>query len=362
MNYAYWFASAVRLSCRKKKMLIEKAGSAEDIYFLSEERLRSLVGEAITERVLAARKTETEAAYEKLGAQGITLLTLEDDAYPKRLREIWDPPYALYLRGRLPDASAKCIAVVGARMCSEYGRAVAKILAERLALHGVCVISGLALGTDAAGHRGALAGGGMTCAVLGCGIDVCYPGQNRELYDQILERGGILSEYPPGTQPLAGYFPQRNRIISGMSDAVVVVEAKERSGSLITADLALEQGRDVYAVPGRLNDTLSAGCNRLIAQGAGIVFNIEDFLKDLGIFCGDEGADGKILSAEENLSLEKEERLVYSCVDLRPRGPEELLNQTGLSAPALADCLVRLQQKGLITEIFKNAYIRNKVK
>ncbi len=362
MNYAYWFASAVRLSSRKKKILIEKAGSARDIYFLTEQKLRLLAGEAVTERVLAARKTETEEAYEKLGARGISLLTLEDDAYPKRLREIWDPPYALYLRGSLPDASAKCISIVGARMCSEYGRAAARILAERLALHGVCVISGLALGIDAAGHRGALAGGGMTCAVLGCGIDVCYPGQNRELYGQILERGGILSEYPPGTQPLAAYFPQRNRMISGMSDAVVVVEAKERSGSLITADLALEQGRDVYAVPGRLNDPLSAGCNRLIAQGAGIISNIEDFLKELGIFCGEEGENDKILSAEENLSLEKEERLVYSCVDLRPRGPEELLKQTGLSAPALADSLVRLQQKGLITEIFKNAYIRNKMK
>lgn len=354
MNYGYWLARAAGISDRVRRRLVEEAGSAEDVYFLPERSLKMLAGDGAAERLLLAKKSDTEAEYVKLGAAGISFLTLEDTAYPARLRQIFDPPYALYIKGRLPAKPDRSVAIVGARMCSEYGRAVAERLAYCLAKKEVCIVSGLARGIDAAGHRGAVDACGVTCAVLGCGVDVCYPRANETLYGEILDRGCILSEYPPGTQPRPGYFPQRNRIIAGLVDTVVVVEAKERSGSLITADLALEQGRDVYAVPGRMYDALSAGCNGLIRQGAGIISNIEDFARELGVWTEEEQKQ----SAGENLSLEKEERLVYSCVDLRPRGLEELLQKTGLSMPVLAESLTGLLRKGVIREVFKNDYIR----
>ncbi len=356
MNYAYWFANIAGIGSRTKQKLILAAGSASELYFLPESQLRKIPGvEAeVFDRLLEARKRETQPAYETLCETGIAFLSLEDEAYPKLLRQIPDAPYALYIKGRLPEEEKKRVAIVGARMCSEYGRAAAVQLARRLAANGICVVSGMARGIDAAGHTGAIEADGITCAVLGCGVDVCYPKSNALLYREILQKGCILSEYPPGTPPHPAFFPQRNRVISGLSDIVVVVEAKERSGSLITADQALEQGRDVYAVPGRMCDSLSAGCNGLIRQGAGIISNIEDFVKELEISGMCEYRQEKI----ENLLLEKEERLVYSCVDLRPRNVEELLQKTKLPMPVLAQILAQLQQKGVITETFKNYYIR----
>lgn len=356
MNYAYWFANISEIGNRMKQKLLLAAGSAKELYFLPESQLKKLsdVEPEVIDKLLQARKVSTEPAYETLCELGISFVTLEDETYPEKLRQIPDAPYALYIKGRLPDENQKRIAIVGARMCSEYGRAVAVRLAKSLAARGICVVSGMARGIDTAGHTGALEADGITCAVLGCGVDICYPKSNEQLYHNILERGCILSEYPPGTQPLPALFPQRNRIISGLSDAVVVVEAKARSGSLITADQALEQGRDVYAVPGRIYDTLSAGCNGLIRQGAGMISSIEDFVKELDVSEINEYRQEKL----ENLLLEKEESLVYSCVDLRPRNVEELLQKTKLSMPVLAQILAQLQQKGYITETFKNYYIR----
>ena len=356
MNYSYWFANIVGIGNRTKNKLILAAGSAEELYFLPESQLKKIadVEAEVVDRLMHARKIETQPAFETLCEEGITFLTLEDEVYPRRLRQIPDAPYALYAKGRLPDENQKSVAIVGARMCSEYGRAVALQIARRLASNGICVVSGMARGIDTAGHNGALEAGGITCAVLGCGVDICYPKSNTQLYQNILQKGCILSEYPPGTLPQPILFPQRNRIISGLSDVVVVVEARERSGSLITADQALEQGRDVYAVPGRIYDSLSAGCNGLIRQGAGIVSNIEEFIKELEISGINEWRQEKF----ENLLLEKEESLVYSCVDLRPRNIEELLQKTKLSMPVLAQTLAQLQQKGFITETFKNYYIR----
>lgn len=356
MHYPYWFATIRGIGNKTKRQLLLAAGSAEALYFLPESQLRQFAGlgeETIT-RLVAARSKETEAEYEALAEAGITFLTLEDDAYPERLRSIPDAPYALYVKGRLPDARQRCVAIVGARTCSEYGRAVARQLGAKLAEGGVCVVSGMACGIDAAGHTGALKAGGMTCAVLGCGVDICYPRSNGQIYHAILEQGCILSEYPPGTKPLPAFFPQRNRIIAGLCTCVVVVEARERSGSLITADQALEQGRDVYAVPGRIYDPLSAGCNRLIAQGAGIVTGVGEFMKEMEIFVENTYVREQL----ENLLLEKEERLVYSCVDLRPRNVEELLQKTGLSVPVLTQVLTQLVQKEVIAETFKNHYIR----
>ena len=191
-----------------------------------------------------------------------------DKAYPERMRPYPDMPAGIYTKGRLPFEGVPSAAIVGARACSVYGRVQARRYARELAAAGVQIISGLATGVDAAAHEGALEGGGVTFAVLGCGVDICYPKENYPLMRRMLEHGGgILSEFEPGEEPAAWHFPQRNRIISALADLVLVVEARKRSGSLITADYALEQGKSVYALPGRVNDPLSEGCNRLIAQG-----------------------------------------------------------------------------------------------
>ena len=355
MNYAYWLATVPGISNRVKLNLWRAVGSAAALYALTEDQLKKIdgVSSEVAAKLTASHRVDVDAAYAGLCAQGITFLSVEDDAYPKRLKEIADAPFGLYQKGHLPQGM-RMIAIVGARRCSEYGRMIAMTLGRRLAEQGVCVISGMAQGIDHAGHEGALSTGGTTCAVLGCGVDICYPPSGRGIFEKIPNRGCILSEYPPKTEPKPYFFPQRNRIIAGLCEMVVVVEAKARSGSLITADCALEQGKDVYAVPGRITDPLSDGCNHLIRQGAGIILSVDDFLKELDL-CGFVGYQQEKM---ENLLLEKEERLVYSCVDLRPKGIGELLEKTDLAPSQLAQILARLTQKGYVAETFKNHYIR----
>ena len=234
----------------------------------------------------------------KTGEKSIRFVRRGDRDYPRRLREIPDPPEKLYVLGRLPEENIPAVAVIGARDCTEYGRYVASRLGETLGRKGVQVISGMARGIDGIGQEAALAAGGSSFAVMGSGVDICYPARNRDLYEKLKAGGGILSEYAPGTPAMPHNFPKRNRIVSGLSDAVVVVEAREKSGTLITVDMALEQGREVYAVPGRVTDGLSAGCNRLLKLGAGILSDTEEFLEDLRGICRRRG----LLSQEDALS------------------------------------------------------------
>lgn len=357
MKYQYWLSNIPGVGSRTIHKMTAQAGCAQEIYFLKKEQLSKLCGvsdrqvEAIWER---KKNWDLDKKYEELTASGIAFFSYEMETYPMPLRHICDAPYSFYVKGRLPNFAKKRVAIVGARMCSEYGRIMAQKIAEKLAEYDVSVISGMAYGIDAYGHLGALGAGGDTYAVLGCGVNVCYPSSNRFLYDKILQNGGILSEYPPHTKPIPQLFPARNRIISGLSDAVVVVEARERSGSLITADFALEQGKDVYAVPGRVTDALSAGCNGLIRQGAGMIGNIDDFLRDLNF----NPPKDIVQENFNNLLLEKDESMVYACLSLRSKSMEELLQQTKLTAPQAADILQRLMQKNLIKETFKNYYMR----
>ena len=324
--------------------------------FSEKEQLEKLSGlsdrqvHAITDR---KKNWDLEEKYAALGENGISFC-------PVRWSHILNSSGISWMLHTVCTSKGKCliskrrVAVVGARMCSEYGKKMAEQIGEKLALCGAEVLSGMARGIDAYGHIGALKAGGNTYAVLGCGVNVCYPRTNQKLYENILSHGGIISEYPPETEPIAQLFPARNRIISALSDVVVIVEAKERSGSLITADFALEQGKDIYAVPGRVTDSLSMGCNNLIRQGAGIINSVEDFVKDLELYtCID--------TTQENfnkLLLEKDESLVYACLSLRPKSMEELLKKTGFAMPQMADILQRLIQKDFITESFKNYYIR----
>jgi DNA processing protein len=355
MKYSLWLSGVPGIGPAKIRMLFDAFGSAREVYFAPEEQLLSVKGlsDANRESLLACRReSNVDRAWWELNEKGIRFTSMEYESYPRRLLDITNPPYCLFYRGNLPDGAGKNIAIVGARNRSAYGQGVARALSKKLAEGGIGIISGLAMGIDADAHQGALDGAGKTYAVLGCGVDVCYPARNRFLYEQIPQHGCVLSEYPPGMQPIAGYFPARNRIIAGLSDCVIVIEAREKSGSLITADCAMEQGKDVYALPGRITDPLSCGCNRLIAQGAGIISDIDDFLKDWTII-----HSGNLTSHNFHKDLlEKDEMLVYSVLDFRPIGIGTLMERTSLSLTELLDVLMRLQEKGFIREIAPNFF------
>lgn len=267
--------------------------------------------------------------------------------YPEKLKSLDAVPAGLHVLGRLPDPRKKTAAIVGARSCTSYGRRQARYFARRLSECGVQVVSGLASGVDAAAHEGALEGGEKTFAVLGSGVDVCYPRENFGIYRRIAEDGGgILSEFEMGSRPLGWHFPRRNRIISGLSDLVLVVEARAKSGALITADCALEQGKAVYAIPGKLDDPLSEGCNHLLFQGAGIALCPEVLLEELG-------ADRKteIKKSDENLrKLPKLFQKVYRHLDQKGKSLEMLSRETGIDVQETARILMILELEGLAEE------------
>lgn len=263
--------------------LLESFGSPERVFSAPTGRLEAFpfVGAKTAARIRDFRDWEqVEADLEKARSLGVAILPFTDPSYPARLLTIYDFPPLLYVRGEL-RADEACVAVVGSRAASTYGRYTAGRLSRELAMRGVTVVSGLARGIDTAAHQGTLAGKGRTIAVLGCGLDVTYPRENGELLEEIARRGAAITEYPFGTPPSATHFPARNRIISGLSLGVMVVEATEKSGSLITARLALEQGRDVFAVPGSIDAAGSRGTNRLIREGAKLVSSVDDILEEI---------------------------------------------------------------------------------
>lgn len=285
--------------------------------------------------------------------QNIQYYRKEQDIFPERLQHIPGPPKGIYCMGTMPDFSKPTVAMVGSRMCSPYGKKQAISFSRALSASGVQIISGLAKGIDGYSHRGALEGGTPTFAVLGCGLDYCYPPEHKNLMEDILKNGGgILSEYPLCTPPLRAYFPQRNRIISGLSDMVLVIEAKEKSGSLITADCALEQGKTVYALPGRVGDALSFGCNRLIAQGAGIAYCVECILEELHI----DKVKGDI--EKKKISLASDLKLVYSVLSLSPKGIDQLSEELGMPIGRLSELLLRLELDGYVEQSSRNYFIR----
>ena len=276
--------------------------------------------------------------------------------YPEKLNNYPKMPEILFVKGRLPDRKKPSIAIVGARACSTYGRIQAFRYAKVLSSAGVQIISGMAYGIDAEAHKGALEGGTATYAVLAGGVDICYPAGNKALYERILrEGGGIISEQPPGMRARNYFFPARNRIISGLADLVLVVEAKEKSGSLITAACALEQGKMVYAIPGAVNDALSRGCHKLIYDGAGIAYSPEILLDEWGLSVKKKTN----LSEKSKLGLATDLDLVYSCLDLRPKNPDYIVRKTGFSPAQVSNCLVELTLRGLIRESGRHYYVKD---
>ena len=255
--------------------------------------------------------------------QEISYYPKDHPAYPDRLRTIPDAPAGLYVKGSLPQAG-KSLAIVGARDCSEYGRYVAGAFAEEAARAGIQIISGMARGIDSAAQKAALNAGGKSFAVLGCGVDICYPSSQRDLYETLCSRCGVLSPYAPGSPPLARQFPPRNRIISGLADAILVVEARQKSGTLITVDMALEQGREVYVVPGRITDRLSDGCNRLLAQGAAPALSPAQLVSELLETQWSEPVPSQKEERLEETERTTEQQALLKLLDVDPCSLEQL--------------------------------------
>lgn len=362
-KYRFWFAGLKGIRAAEKIKIAEEFPQKNTLYYIEEtalkrrlkERMTDAEAEKIAEKIREGKALWDEKKAEKWRTAGVRLLTYEQEDYPERLRQIALPPYAVYVMGKLPQQGKKTAAVVGARNCSYYGETYAARIGSILSEAGISVISGMARGVDAAAQRGALHGRGGTFGVLGSGVDVCYPRENKGLYEDLKKYGGILSEQLPGSPPLAQYFPARNRLISGLADVVIVIEARERSGSLITADMALEQGKDVYALPGSVDSQLSRGCNRLIRQGAGIILSPEELLEDLNI-CGNFVKN----MTENKITLETEQNIVYSCLDLNPKSIGQILAETKLPIPELMRQLVSLEMSGTIMQISKGYYVRGK--
>ena len=284
-------------------------------------------------------------------ADGIKVIRPEDPGYPRLLSEIGDPPKELFYEGDINLLNSRCFAVVGSRKCSLAGAKSSELIGKRLAKAGITVVSGLASGIDAAAHSGALASGGKTIAVLGNGTDICYPKINADIQKKIAANGLLISEYPPGTLAKSYFFPRRNRIISGISEATIVVEAALRSGSLITAEAAIEQGREVFAVPGMISMTGSLGCNHLLADGAMPIFDINQFMNDIG--CRE--SKGDLIPETDGRDLSPDEKKIINVVnDMGEPTIGEISHETGIAAPDITGMISILEIKGYLgTELGK---------
>jgi len=291
---------------------------------------------------------------------GVHLVTQEQPAYPKLLREIHDPPRALYIKGSLP-AEELAVAIVGSRHASLYGMQTAERLAYDVALRGITVVSGLARGIDSAAHRGALRAGGRTIAVLGSGLADIYPPEHTELAAQIAKQGAVISEYPMEMPPVGSNFPRRNRIISGLSLGVVVVEAAARSGALITADCALEQGREVFAVPGPITTPTSQGTHHLLKQGARLVTSVEDILEELRLQPQTAPEVRHAASPGEAAPLATQEARIFACVSAdEPRYIDTIAADSGVDTAEVSSTLLQLELKHLVCQLPGKRFIRGR--
>ena len=366
-KYFNWFYHVKDLRRRSILSLIRYTGSAEEAYNLDSGEIKHALPDLtnLEEIALAdAKKSESpDELYKALISKGIRMTTILDEDYPKRLKDIFRPPLCLYYYGQLPDDSLPAVAIVGARVCSSYGEKIAAEYGRQLAENGIQVISGMALGIDSISQKACLEADGYSAGILGSGCDVCYPRESRTIYEGLKVSGAVISENYPGSQPLKQYFPARNRIISGLSQAVLLVEARERSGSLITADTALEQGREVYAVPGRVNESLSSGCNRLIKQGAGIALTPREFIEDLfdenyvqevRRSVSNKGKES-VVEIKKPACLDDIESTIWEVLTLDPMSVDQIhsgiSDKVIISIPVLLQVLLKMCIKGAAKQV-----------
>ena len=352
----YWigFTLVKGIGAVRFQRLLEHFADAESAWRATPS---DLVGAGLSaklvERLVDVReKVDLKRVWEQIQSKNIQVLTWTDEAYPQRLKEIEQPPPVLYLRGELLSEDAWAVAIVGTRRVTSYGRQVTEEIASFLAAHGITIVSGMARGVDAIAHGAALKAGGRTLAVLGSGVDRLYPPENRALAEQIFSHGAVLSDYAPGTPPESLNFPPRNRIISGLSMAVIVIEAGETSGALITAEFAANQGREVFAVPGNIFAPQSKGTNKLIQQGALPLLSANDIMQALNLTrLGQQKAARKILPADEV------EAKLLSTLGEEPMHVDEIRNETGMPVEKVSATLVMMELKGMVRQMGSMQYI-----
>lgn len=387
--YAHFICSVPGMGIKTTERLYRKYGikcgyesvyrQLADVVHEGEKACKEMLGmneRQITSLIKKMKENDVREEYQKLLYNKIWCIPKYVRGYPDKLKQIYDPPSVIYVKGDLPDANIPMVAVVGARNCSAYGEKMAMEIGKELADAGIPVISGMARGVDGISQRSALDSGGISFGVLGCGADICYPEENLDIYQTLTTRkgSGVISEYAPGTLPAPGLFPLRNRIISGLCDVLVVVEAREKSGTYITVTTALEQGKDVYVVPGRIGDNLSYGCNRLIAQGANVLYDVKKFVREFitdrmyiekkqgnagNEKCeSDNGKSGAVVKGV----LTEEEIKIYNGLDLYYKPMEELLAETLPQLPLskAMGILATLECKGLAES--EGGFYRKKIK
>lgn len=338
----------------RMRALLEYFGQAQAAWEASPAELELAgLSPRLVETVEQVRRAGLpERTWELIQKQGITVLTWEDETYPRRLKEIDQPPPVLYLRGELADEDQWSVAIVGTRRATAYGRQAASELAAGLARRGITVVSGLARGIDAIAHQAALQAGGRSLAVLGSGVDQVYPPEHRRLADQMCEHGALVSDYPPGTPPEATNFPPRNRIISGLSLAVVVIEAGETSGALITASFASDQGRAVFALPGSIYASQSKGTNRLIREGAHIYLDLPDLLEVLNL-----GQVSQQRAARAVLPADATEAKLYAILGREPIHVDDIGARADLPIAQVSAALTLMELKGLVRQVGGMNYV-----
>jgi len=362
--YDYWAATLQDGYIGNLINIVNEAGGSHAFYDMSKEQM--IEGLGITDRLAGyfeekkLPRDNIEAAYYTMMEKGISYVNHTDDDYPIRLRDIASKPYGLFVKGSLPDELTPSVAIVGARECSEYGRLMAEYFGDRLAKEGIRIISGMAWGIDGIAQTAAIAAGGKSYAILGCGVDITYPARNKILYKRLCENGnGVISEYAPGTAAESRRFPPRNRLISGLCDALIVVEARAKSGTKITVDLAIDQGRTVMVVPGRLTDKLSTGCLNLLYQGALPATSVEAVLDVLGINRQIKLGDIKgPQTVADDTGIPEEMRAVLDILTIEPKSIDEIARDANMPSNNAMIILTKLEIENLVREVSPGYYIR----
>lgn len=373
--FEFWFANQLFISNKDKYILKHKFGSAFNIFMEKKDNIAKVLNEDKAAKFeIYKDKYSIEEIYKKYNdicKENIKFTTKFNRDYPNILNNISASPYALFYKGTLPNNDRPSVAIIGARNCSDYGIEVAKIISYKLAENGINIVSGMALGIDGIAQKEALKAKGYTLGVLGCSVDICYPASNKNLYDELILKGGIVSEYPISFPPRKNCFPARNRLISGFCDAIIVIEARKKSGTLITVDRALEQGKDVFVVPGRISDELSYGCNNLIMQGANIIYDYNEFInyvcdKYISKNCNDTEKYKKNTFQEKITkdntfydNLNKDEKIIYNLLFNRTLSLEEIISNTKFNINKIKDLLLELMIKDIIIEVGKGYYKLN---
>lgn len=356
-KYWLWLSSIHGIGARRCYELISSFGSPYEVWKADKASLKSVkgIGDHLAELITSFQRQEyLDSLLKSIETNKIEYVIIDSGDYPQNLKNIYDPPPVLYYKGKLPKEDYNTIAIVGSRYTTSYGRRVAFELSQQLSMNKFVIVSGMARGIDTLAHKGALNADGITIAVLGSGLDIIYPPENTKLAQAITEKGAIVSEYCPGTEPYGGNFPARNRIISGLSDGVLVVEAGKRSGSLITCDFALEQGREIFAVPGPITSSLSTGTNNLLKEGACLVQDINDILEEFGI--------GDICTSKQqsmNNVFNDDERAILQQINENGTTIDHIIANIQMPVSKINYILSLLEIKGIIKQLPGKIFIKS---